>query len=76
MAIDLLSVEEFQILKTAALVAAFFINRQAIIILAFTLAGEWLFATFNYNPVLYYCLAGLPIFNQRRNKYQTFIKYP
>lgn len=59
MAIDLLSVEAFQILKTAALVAAFFINRQAIIILAFTLAGEWLFATFNYNPVLYYCLAAV-----------------
>jgi len=57
MAIDILSVEAFQILKTAALVAAFFINRQALAILAFTLAGEWLFATFNYNPVLYYCLA-------------------
>lgn len=57
MAIDLLSVESFQILKTAALVAAFFINRQALIILSFTLVGEWLFATFSYSPILYYCLA-------------------
>ena len=57
MAIDLLSVEAFQVLKTAALVAAFFINRQALIILAFTLSGEWLFSTFSHNPVLYFCLA-------------------
>ena len=57
MAIDLLSVEAFQILKTAALVAAFFINRQSLVILAFTLTGEWLFATLSYNPILYYCLA-------------------
>lgn len=54
---SLLSVEIFQVLKTAALVAAFFINRQALIVLAFTLTGELLFATFSHSPVLYYCLA-------------------
>lgn len=40
---NLLSVEGFQTVKTAAFLAAVFINRQAIIVVAFHLIGEAIF---------------------------------
>lgn len=57
MAIDQLSVETFQALKTAAFIAAFFVNRHAIIILAFHLVGERLFVEFSHLGVYYFCMA-------------------
>lgn len=52
-----LSAHEIQKIKTAAFIAAFFINRQAIIILAFHLIGEVLVvALWNYGAY-YFCVA-------------------
>lgn len=57
MAIDQLNAEAFQAMKTAAFIAAFFVNRQAIVILLFHLAGELLFSEFSHLGTYYFCMA-------------------
>lgn len=57
MAIDQLNVETLQALKTAAFIAAFFVNRQALIIIAFHMAGELLFDRYSHLGVYYFCMA-------------------
>ena len=57
MAIDQLNAETFQAMKTAAFIAAFFVNRQALIVLAFHLAGELLFIEFSHLGTYYFCMA-------------------
>lgn len=52
-----LSAEFVDNMKIAALIAAVFINRQALIILAFHLIGELIFAQLSHLGVYYFCIA-------------------
>lgn len=54
---SLLSVEGFQTAKTAAFIAAVFINRQALVVLGFHLVGEKLFYYGQDLGAYYFCAA-------------------
>lgn len=54
---SLISVDNFQVIKTAALFAAIFVNRQAAVVLFFHLAGEALFTLTSQFGGYYFCAA-------------------